>query len=62
MADIVGLSKRDLERIGLWMMRSPPSDQMEFAKQTIETVIELIVKNNEAITASLNDSLPDESF
>ena len=59
---ITGLSKRELERQANSIMRRIASDQSELAKHTIETVIELIVKNNEAITVSLNDLLPDENF
>ncbi len=62
MTNIVGLSKSELEREARFMMRRTPSDQSKLSKQTIDTVIELIVKNNEAIAASLNDLLPDDSF
>ncbi len=62
MTDNVGLSKSELEHIARWMMRKTPSDQSDLAKQTIGTVIELIVRNNEAITNSLNDALPTDSL
>ena len=62
MSDTVGMSKRELERTAAWMMREMNTADRELARQTIATMIELIVRNNAAIAASLNTAPPNDDF